>query len=328
LYASARWKFLALFLLIRVCVRTPAQVRRCLWLVLAAAAVTAVVAIAQSLQAPGVAELTGQLFPGDEVTDLSVGRGSSTLGSSIATGDVLAFAVAICLALLARTRGPRRAPAPSRRVRSTLAGLALLYAVGALATGQFSAVLALVVAAAVVAVLTGQTRRLALAAAPVCLLAAVLLRPVIMQRWRDLDAGTGLPQSWQVRLDNLRTYVWPELFPGPGWVFGVRPSARIPADVPWGPYVYVESGHTWLLWTGGVPMLLAYLAFTVIAVRALAGRGRRHDAVGAAALAAVASVAVVFVLMTFDPHLTMRGAADLMFTLLALALTPGRPRSA
>ena len=46
----------------------------------------------------------------------------------------------------------------------------------------------------------------------------------------------------------------------------------------------------------------------------------RTDAVGVAASAAVAAVFSMVVLMLFDPHLTMRGGADLLFPLLAMAL--------
>jgi hypothetical protein len=123
-----------------------------------------------------------------------------------------------------------------------------------------------------------------------------------------------------VRYDNLRLFVWPQVFSGENWLFGVRPSARIVADVAWGPYIFIESGHTWLLWTGGIPFFLSFLLFMWVAVRTTAAIARsRRDSVGVAATASFASLLALFVLMSFDVHLTLRGTADMLFSLLALA---------
>jgi hypothetical protein len=75
------------------------------------------------------------------------------------------------------------------------------------------------------------------------------------------------------------------------------------------------------LWTGGIPLLLAFFAFTAVALRGMYRviRGGR-DVVGVAASAAFTATIVIFVLMLFDPHLTVRGSADLFFPLLALAM--------
>jgi hypothetical protein len=311
LYATTIWKFYGLFVLIRLSVPTEREVTRCLYVSVAAASVTAVVTILQSLGVGPVVQIVGQVYPGEAGAELSVGRGSSTLGTSIGVGDVMALHLAICLGLLLRRRGSRRLLVP----------LAALFTLGALASGQFSGVIALGVGVFAIAVVTGQVKRLLLALVPVSLAGAVVLRPVLEHRLNQLDISTGIPQSWQVRFDNLRLFVWPELFSGNNWMFGVRPGARIQVDAAWGPHIYIESGHTWLLWTGGIPFLVAYLVFVWVAVQAAAAVARtRRDGIGVAAIAAFTGLLVVFVLMSFDPHLTMRGAGDLLFALLALAL--------
>ncbi len=317
LYASAFWKFFALYLLVRVSVTTEHEVRRALHVSIAAATVVAVVAILQSLNLAGVPDLLARLYPAEDGTGLAAGRGSATLGSSISVGDVMAFHVAVCLGLLLQAR---------REARVKLLALTALFGVGTLASGQFSGVIALVLCVLVVAVSSGQVKRLLLVLAPAGLLGAVLLRPVIDQRLASRDISTGVPQSWHVRYENLRLYVWPDLFAERRWLFGVRPGARIEVDTPWGHELYIESGHTWLLWTGGVPLFVAFLWFMWVAVRATASVARsRRDAVGGAATASLASLLAVFVLMAFDPHITMRGAADLLFALLALALAAPSP---
>lgn len=315
LYAAAIWKFYGLFLLIRASVRTERQVRRCLWSALAAGAVVAVVAMAQSLQVGDLPRVLSVIYPTEDPGGLTLGRGASTVGSSIAVGDVMAFNLAICLGWLLRGQGPRWVLTPA----------VVLFTAGALASGQFSAAIAVAVAVFAVAYVTSRVRRLLAILAPAVLLGALPLWPVIQTRLADFATPTGLPRSWQVRLDNLTGLVWPQLFSGYQWVLGVRPSARIRLDMPWGPYIYLESGHTWLLWTGGIPFLLAFLYFMWVAGRRTAETARHgRGAVAVAGIASFASLLAVFVLMSFDPHITMRGTADLLFALLALALVVPR----
>ncbi len=330
LYAAAIAKFAALYLLIRTSVRAGGSVAACLWVTVAAGALVAVVAILQSLQVAGIPQLVFRYYGSQDLGVLALGRGSSTLGSSIAAGDVMVFDLAICLGWLLRapSRSWLRGGSATWRL---LPPLVLLFTAGALASGQVSALIGLVVAVAAVAYLArrAQAADVVRRAGPVRLLTglgaatavgAVLLWPVIHARLVQFDTLSGLPRAWQVRLDNLTGFVWPQLFSGYNWLFGVRPSARIRADVPWGPYIYVESGHTWLLWTGGIPLALAFLYFMWVAVRTTARAARTTAAPGVAATASFASLLVVFVLMSFDPHITMRGTADLLFSLLAMAV--------
>jgi len=122
-----------------------------------------------------------------------------------------------------------------------------------------------------------------------------------------------------VRLRNLNTYFWPELGAHGNWLLGVRPSARVPASHEEFGWVWIESGYTWLLWGGGIPLLAAYFYWVVVCLRRGVAAARRADGVVATIGIAVAAViAANVLLMVFDPHLTYRGAADALLVLLAL----------
>jgi hypothetical protein len=74
-----------------------------------------------------------------------------------------------------------------------------------------------------------------------------------------------------------------------------------------------------LLWAGGVPLLASFFYFLWAGGReALLVARTRVDALGAAALAVLVGLSVDGVLMILDPHLTYRGAADLLFALLGM----------
>ncbi len=321
LYALTLWKFFGIYLIIRCSIRTERQVRWCLWVTMGAGSVVAVVAILQALQLFGMPDLlAGYYAPFADEQALGINRGTSTLASSIATGDVMAFNLAIALGWLFR----------GGSLRALLAAAAGLFVLGGLASGQFSGVIALVVVVAVVGLLTGRLSRIMLATLPVALVSGLAMQPVVERRLSGFDSAQGLPPSWLGRLENLRTFFWPELFSNFNFVLGVRPSARVPAPELWRQYVWIESGHTWLLWNGGIPLFVAFFVFLWTSLRATAQVARaRADAIGVAAVASFAALMVLAVLMTLDPHLTLRGSADLSFSLLALATTAGaRPNAA
>jgi hypothetical protein len=325
MYAIVLWKFIALYAVVRASIRSSAEAEVCLWLAMSAAAVVAAVAILQSLGLFGVPRLLGIFYApfGDEAR-LSDRRGSSTLALPAATADLMLLNLGL-VAGFWRRHGFRHL---------VLLPMAGLFVIGTFASGQFSGAIGLVAAMVTIGLVSRRTDLPAVFGF-VGLVAMWLLRPVIAQRLSGFERVSGLPESWVGRLHNLRSYFWPTLFSDHNFVLGVRPSARVPGPrtlaIPW---VWIESGYTWLLWGGGIPLLVSFLALVVVAARGTWHVAQRADAFGTAATAALVGVVVVAILMLFDPHITYRGSADLLFSLLALTTVgaatdrAGRPATA
>jgi hypothetical protein len=331
LFALLVWKAYVVFLIVRWSVRTEPEVRTCLWVSMAAATAVGAIAILQAIEVPGIVGLLSTLYtPEGEEVALEFNRGTSTVGSSFAVAHLMVFNLAIAGGFLARR-------ASKHRVILALASIG--FVISTFASGQFSAAVALSVGVVALGLITGYFARLVALLTPCVAVAFFALRPVIERRLAGFDTAAGIPPSWIGRWDNLTTFFWPKLFSDFNVILGVRPAARVPIPV-WmkeqgipGTYVWIESGHTWLLWTGGIPFLVAFLVFVWIAVRTVARIARqRADAIGVAAVASFTALAALTVLMTFDSVLTMRGSAEVNFALLALACTaadradaPARP---
>jgi hypothetical protein len=316
-FSAVLWKYYGIYLIFRLAVRTERQVRRCLWLSLGSAAIVCIIAILQSVLLLGVTDYLARYYSeGADAEYVQFNRGTSTLGSSFAVADLAVYNLAIALGLL--TRGSRH--------RAALVCAAGLFVFGTVASGQVSGAIGLLVAVVALGLISGRLRRFATTLLPAGVLAGFVLKPVVESRLRGFQNLTGVPSGWRGRLENLRTYFWPELFSDFNFVLGVRPQARVAMSITGTEYTWIESGHTWLLWAGGIPLFGAFLAFLWIGLRATARIARaRADAIGVAAIASFTSLVVLGVLMTFDPHLTLRGSADLLFALLALACAGGPP---
>jgi hypothetical protein len=168
--------------------------------------------------------------------------------------------------------------------------------------------------------LTGRLRQTLVVTIPVACIAVAFLWPVLAERLSGFDSLAGLPASWINRLENLERFFLGDLSSGLNWLTGVRPSARIATPEPWREWVYIESGYLWLLWTGGVPLVGAFVLFIWTVQRNLRQVIRvRRDAAGIAATVSLSWAVTMTVLMLLDPHLTMRGAADVFYPLLALS---------
>ncbi len=311
LYAAVFWKYLALYVVFRVAVRVPAEARIALWVALITTSVVGFLAILQALGLFGVPELLFRWYPPFLGETADVGRGASTLALTFAVADISLICLGAAVLLLREATG---------RKRRVLIGLATLYLLSAIAAGQFSGFIGIVVAALALGYAFGETRRVLRYGVPASMVGGLVLWPVISERLAGFQTGDGLPQSWTGRLDNLTHFILPEF--GNGWnlVFGVRPAARVPAPETWREWVFIESGYVWLLWSGGILLLLAFCYFAVVCIRSLRATMATHTAeVRSIATGAFVGLWVIVVLTVFDPHLTMRGVADLMFPLLAMA---------
>ena len=314
-YSLVLWKFLTVYAVVRVSVRTDREVLWCLIASVAAAAVVGLIAIGQALDLFGVRGLLVAWFIPEGTNPLAIAapRAGATLALPAAAADLLVFNLAIVVGIWYRIR----------RYGALLAVLVAIYVPGVLAAGEFSSVLALLVGGTAV---TAALRRFEiLRYAPFLLIGAgTLMWPVIEHRLTGFQGVSGVPVSWTTRLSNLQTYFWPHIFSGPNILLGVRPGARVPVATEDTGYVWVESGYTWLVWGGGLPLLAAFVHFARTAGRMTLRRCRSLAGWSSvAALASFAAVNVVVVTMIFDPHLTYRGSADSLFSLLALSMTAG-----
>jgi hypothetical protein len=310
LYALIIWKYYAIYLLVRFSVRTEHQVRSCLWIAMISASIVAVIAMLQSLQLFGITRILSTLYaPYGNVNALLQSRGGSTLSLPIAEADLMIFSLAIVAGLLASGSAHRR----------LLIGLGILCLAGVVAAGEFSGVIGLIIGLVTMAVVLQRVRPLA-GFVPAALGAAVAFRPVIDRRLSGFSSASGLPVSWAGRLHNLQNYFWPQLFSHGNFILGVRPAARVATRTMATGFIWIESGYTWLLWSGGIPFLLSFLFFFWTSLRRCGALARsRADAFGVAGLAVVVALVVIGILMILDPHLTYRGSADLLFALLALS---------
>ena len=145
LYSLDLWKYLGLYALIRMSVKTDRQVASALWISVGAASIVAALAILQSLGLFGVPRILATYYAPFGYTDAFTGRGSSTLGLPAATADLMIYNLAIVSGLWMRYRN----------VRALLAPAAALLLLAALAAGEFSSAIGLVVAVLCIVLVTG-----------------------------------------------------------------------------------------------------------------------------------------------------------------------------
>ena len=312
LYSAVFIKYYLLYRFFRSAIITPAMAGTCLWLSMLSASLVAGIAMLQVSNLFGVPEflLVHYDAPFEGHTSVQVERGTSTVASAFGLGDMMIMNLIISLGLLRTTQ--------SRRwILFAAVGVFLS---GCIVAGEFSGYIGLLVAVIVFGALSGTLHRQLPIGLALTGLAAIPFWSVIERRLAGFQGEGEVPHSWKGRWENLERFFFPDLISNFNWLLGVRPGARVLAPEKWRTWVYIESGYIWLLWIGGVPLLASFIFFAWVALRSLYRvTSLRADAVGVAATASFCFLIAMIVLMALDPHLTLRGAADLFFPLLALA---------
>jgi hypothetical protein len=306
-------KLVGIYFLVRYTVTNEHQILRTIRFIVWPGAVVALIAVLQTLRFPPVTALLDTLWNSganaanpDELGD----RGSATLGSPIATGDVVIICLILVLCCGARGLLGRR----ERLV------LAMILGTGVFAAGQFSTWIAALVGFALIAWRFPDLRRQATRFAPLALVALVIGAPAFLGRLEGIgEYGLPVPESWLGRYDNLRFMYLPHF----DWVttlIGVSPDTAVLAAERWREVIYLESGILYFLWIGGIPLLAAFLWLSLRVLRTVRPAIRHPGAFGACASSLEIVWLFLLVLTLIDPHLQLRGTGDLIFTLLAITV--------
>lgn len=304
-------KYGVVFLIFRTTIRTPRTLRIALWSMLASGTVLALIAILQSFKIGPIADFLSTYYAVDEDRDLILEerRGTATLSSSIAVGFSMSVHLGVVISML------------HRRITGFVFLLPLggLFLLGGLASGQFSGAIALGVVALSFAILAKRFGRLTVIGVPLAVVAGFIMNPVIQERLSGEGDLPGGESSWDVRWNNLTELIWPR-FGFPELLFGVQPTPRVAAPDIGREWIWIESGHTWFLWVGGLPFLLGFFWLMFQASRTTGLVRRMPGIVGATALSGQLAIWTMFAVTAFDPHLTLRGSADIFFPLMGLSL--------
>jgi hypothetical protein len=319
-YSLVMWKYLAVYAVVRLTVTDKSDVCRLIHIILATSSIVGIVAVLQVFNLFGVREPLARWYVtlGHEDA-LDLPRAGSTVSLPAAMADLMVLTACLAIGMWFL----------DRRRRPWYGAVIAVCVIAVFAAAEFSSVLGLIIATITVA---ATLRRKALVAYAAAGLGAVvvLMWPIIETRLQGFHTTSGFPDSWVGRWHNLQLYFWPELKSGSGWNFlmGVRPAARVPVPGQATGFVWIESGYLWLLWGGGLALLGSFVFFVVSAIQLTARAARELvDEVGVVALAVFTGVVVMTVLMTLDPHLTYRGSADCLFSLLAVCAAAAARRA-
>ncbi len=315
-------KYFLIYLVFRIAARTADDVKRVVLTAGASGLVVSAIALIQTVFIVRVNDLL--LRAGAEQTEhFVIGKTTATIGNAILAGMYFSILLAVALSLFFRDLA-RRSTQDERNWRRTaiFAGASGLYFLAAMATGQLSTLIACFLALVIAMVANRFSRYLGLLPL-VGGIGLVALWPVFKKRLDEFQGFDELPRSWADRLANVERFFLPELRADDNWLWSVRPETTAESELIVTGKVFLESGYLAMLWIGGIFLLGAVVWFQITALRTSWQRVRRADPwLAACATGAFVGFLATAVLMLIDSHLTFRGSADLLYTVLALSLVP------
>ena len=334
LYAAVFLRMGLLYGLVRITIRTQSQVRTALTLSLATASVLAVLGTMDSLNLISTAERLHRFFPNDGFI-VDDGRGAATIGNPIGFGVYQGIHAMIGLSMFLAGERPRR-------LVGAAAGLCCIGVVG---SGQIGPLIAFAAGLVALAWVTRSFGKLARFGLPLLLVVAIVAAPLLARRVAGFDGAEVTSEkradianspaseqgrqlfeanpgsSWDVRLYNLEMFFIPSLREPTNIIWGVTPQARVTSPREGEEFIWIESGHLWLLWSGGVWLFMTWFALLIVGMVQARRTLRRHSGpIAVAGAATFGSLWIMNVAQTFDPHMTLRGSADAFYPLLALMM--------
>jgi len=302
------FKYLLLWIFVRLSIRTVADVSMVLVAAVAAGCCVAALAVPEGLGIGPVGDFTRAMTGG--TTTAVEGRAFSLLGSAISTGAVLAICATVAFGLAVS-------------YRSLLAACVTgMLVVGSVATGQATSVVAVATVLAVAAWRHKVFLKTVTVGVPFAMVAALVMAPILQSRMADVSSRSFIPQSWVIRWVNITELYWPDIRAG-GWLWGVNPDPVVLPPDSWRTEVFLESGYLWTLWVGGLPLFLCFAGLLISIWRSL--KVESSDPIFRVALTTGSALVVFMAIFNLiDPHITLRGGADLFYVLVpvALAATP------
>lgn len=310
---------------VRLGLRSEAERRIALRVVLGASAPVAVLAILQQLHAPGITSMLNKLT-GTSATAAST-EALLRAGSLFVNWASLAGYLFPLLLIM----GALWLGGLTREHRMRTLALVGLAAIGLALTAELSAISCLLVCLPLLGVMYGQGRRILRILGIGLLVAAVVVGPFLATRLNEelsRSAGSsrsaGVPQTLQFRMHVWTGQYIPAIEQAPLSGYGVI----LPSSVAW---PYPESQYVACLIDGGVPLLLVFCSLMWGMLDQTRRWSRSRDPFQAAlGKALFLTVAAVVAMDLIWPYLTNAGLPQVLWALFAIATprrspTPGYP---